>query len=99
MSDNTENLYHCTIEAIGAFEIQNIGGCISTGGPIVGVYETTVYKDGDNYIDMNNLDRIINFIETPQRNMPKINSDSLLYVIQNDSLVPLSEYKKEKTIR
>ena len=99
MSDNTENLYHCTIEAIGAFEIKNNGGCISTSGPIVGVYETTVYKDGDNYIDMNNLDRIINFIKTPQRNMPKLDEDGLLYVIMNDTLVPYVEDKKEKTIR
>lgn len=94
--DNLENMYHCTIEAIGAFEIQNIGGCISTNGPIMGVYETVVKKDGDNYIDVANRERKINLIETPQRDMPKTDKDGLLYVIMNDTLVPLAEYNNNK---
>ena len=93
--DNLENMYHCTIEAIGAYEIQNIGGCISTSGPIMGVYETVVEKDRDNYIDIANRERIINFIETPQRDMPKVDEDGLLYVIMNDTLVPYVEDKNK----
>ena len=86
-----DNLFYCTIEDMLPIGMTNFGGAISVEGTYSGAYETILlYRDGK-YYDINNLDRVINLVRCPQREMPVVSNNNHLYTIIEETLIPYRE--------
>lgn len=88
---NIDDLYFCTVLDSVPFAINNFGGFVSIEGSCGIAYETVVYCCGNKYIDINHMDRIINVIHYPERNIPMISENHHLYSICEETLVPYRE--------
>lgn len=85
---NIDDLYYCSIESMVPFGMTNFGGAISIESFDYHKYETIVFLRNGKYYDINNLKRVINVVKCPQREMPVTSDDGVLYIIDEDSLVP-----------
>lgn len=84
-----DSLYTCFIEDIIPMGITNFGGAVSVDYTSGTRYSTVVCLRNGKYYDIDNLNRIINIIKFPQKDMPITSKDGHLYVIDEESLVPL----------
>lgn len=86
-----DNLFYCTIEDMLPIGMTNFGGAISVEGTYSGAYETILlYRDGK-YYDINHLNRVINLVRCPQREMPVVSNNNHLYTIIEETLIPYRE--------
>lgn len=86
-----DDLFYCTIEDMLPIGMTNFGGAISVEGTYSGAYETILlYRDGK-YYDINHLNRVINLVRCPQREMPVVSNDNHLYTIIEETLIPYRE--------
>lgn len=86
-----DDLFYCTIEDMLPIGMTNFGGAISVEGTYSGTYDTILlYRDGK-YYDINHLDRVINLVRCPQREMPVVSNNNHLYTIIEETLIPYRE--------
>lgn len=86
---DVDSLYKCYIEDIIPMGMSNFGGAISIDYTSSNRYEAIVCLRNGKYYDINNLNRIINIVKFPQRDFPLTSKDNHLYIIDEESLVPL----------
>lgn len=84
-----DSLYTCFIEDIIPMGITNFGGAVSIDYTSSTRYSAVVCLRNGKYYDIDNLNRVINVIKFPQRDMPITSNNAHLYVIDEESLVPL----------
>lgn len=84
-----DSLYTCFIEDIIPMGITNFGGAVSIDYTSSTRYSAVVCLRNGKYYDIDNLNRVINVIKFPQRDMPITSNNTHLYVIDEESLVPL----------
>lgn len=93
---NIEDLYYCSIAKVRPVCIDNMGGCIGITYSDSKDYDTIVWLVNGRYYDINNLNKIINIVKFPQRNMPMVSSDNYLYILNENSLVSFKEKNDTK---
>lgn len=86
-----DDLFYCTIEDMMPIGMTNCGGAISIEGAYGGAYETILLYRNGKYYDINHLDRVINLVRCPQREMPITSNNRHLYVIIEETLIPYRE--------
>jgi hypothetical protein len=84
-----DDLYYCSISDIVPIGMTNLGGFISIDSFGDRTYNTTVVLRNGKYYDINNLNRIINVVRAPQRDFPITSKDNHLYIIDEETLVPV----------
>ena len=83
---NIDNLFVGEVSGIMPNSIVNNGGCYSIDGIYYGTYNTILYFDGSDYIDIYHPKSIINVIETPSRRHLEISKNKILYTLNTSSL-------------
>lgn len=84
-----DDLYHCYIEDIIPMGMSNFGGAISIDYTQSNRYQAIVCLRNGKYYDIDNLSRVINVVKFPQKDFPLTSKDSHLYIIDEESLVPV----------